>query len=136
MDLSSQWIVGLVDGTGSFHISVKPGPETTASQVSAEFMIVLPKREVQILFALKTFFKCGVVKSDQNDTMTFRVRKPEHLLTSIIPFFMKHELKSKKRIEFEKFRDVLLMMDRKEQLTADDLEKIRATEKWMNTKAG
>ena len=137
MDLSSQWIAGFVDGEGCFHVSVNPHPEMTAKfQVLPEFTVVQHKRDVQILFALKAYFKCGVVRVDHDDRMVFRVRNLQHLSTIIIPFFMKHQLKTKKRIDFEKFRDVLLIMERKEHLTPDGIDKIRAITALMNRKTG
>lgn len=137
MDLSSQWIAGFVDGEGCFHVSVNAHPEMTAKyQVLPEFTVVQHERDVQILFALKNYFKCGVVRVNPGDRMAYRVRSINHLSTIIIPFFMKHQLKTKKRIDFEKFRDVLLMIERGEHLTEEGVEKIRAIASLMNRKAG
>jgi hypothetical protein len=41
-------------------------------------------------------------------------------------------LKSKKRIEFERFRTIVLMMARGDHLTAEGLEKIRAIAATIN----
>ncbi len=136
MDLTAQWITGFVDGEGCFHISVNPQPEmTTHYQVLPEFTVVQHKRDVQILFALKSFFKCGVVRVNHGDRMAYRVRSLSHLSQIIIPFFMKHSLKTKKRVDFEKFRDVILMMEKKEHLTTEGLAVIRKIISDMNRKA-
>ena len=64
--------------------------------------------------------------------MAYRVRSKEHLLSKIIPFFMKHKLKSKKRQDFEKFRNVLLIMEKGEHLTKEGILKIKEISSQMN----
>ena len=41
---------------------------------------------------------------------------------------MKHPLKTKKNVEFLKFRDVLLLMEKSAHLTIEGMERIRAIE--------
>jgi hypothetical protein len=64
--------------------------------------------------------------------MAYRVRKLEHLRSIIVPFFTQHSLKTGKRQDFEKFRRVLLMMERGDHLNANGLEEIRRVAKQMN----
>jgi hypothetical protein len=133
MTLDAQWITGFVDGEGCFHIGISRHPEMTLGfQVLPEFTVVQHKRDVQLLHALKAHFGCGVVRANHGDRMAFRVRGQENLLTRIVPFFVKHPLKSKKRVDFERFRRVLLMMERGDHLTDEGLEKIRSIAGMMN----
>ena len=64
--------------------------------------------------------------------MAYRVRSHSHLLDTILPFFERHKLKSKKRIEFERFRRIVLMMARGDHLTAEGLGKIGAIAATIN----
>ena len=133
MQLEAQWVTGFVDGEGCFHVSINPHAEmTTGYQVLPEFTVVQHERDVQILHALKAFFGCGVVRKNHGDRMAYRVRGKEHLLQRILPFFMKHPLKTKKNVEFRKFRDVLLLMESDAHLTAEGVEQIRAIAAQMN----
>ncbi len=133
MELDAGWVTGFVDGEGCFHVSINPQPEMTAGyQVLPEFTVVQHERDVQLLYALKAFFGCGVVRKNHGNRMAYRVRGKEHLLQTIIPFFMHHPLKSKKNVDFLKFRDVLLMMEKGEHLTEDGIEKIRGIASQMN----
>ena len=77
-------------------------------------------------------FGCGVVRKNHGDRMAYRVRSIEHLLSSIVPFFVKHPLKTRKRIAFEKFRRILLMMEAGEHLTTDGVDRIRQIAGQMN----
>ena len=68
-----------------------------------------------------------------DDRMAYRVRSKEHLLTRIVPFFIKHPLKTKKNVDFKKFRRILLMMEADIHLNIDGIEAIRAIAAQMNT---
>jgi len=77
---------------------------------------------------LKTYFGCGVVRCNKRkgtNVYCYRVRKHNDLMNKIIPFFEKHQLKTTKRVCFQKFRKVVLLMNDKEHLTFEGLTKIR-----------
>ena len=136
MELDAQWIVGFVDGEGCFHVGINPHPEMTAGfQVLPEFTVVQHERDVQVLHALKAYFDCGVVRTNNGDRMAYRVRGHEHLSKNIVPFFEKHLLKTRKRVDFLKFREIVNLMNQGEHLTKDGVEKIRAVTEQMNRKA-
>ena len=127
MNLDPQWIVGFVDGEGCFFVGINPHRSLKMrAQVLPEFTVVQHKSDIQLLYGLKSYFGCGVVRKNHGDRMAYRVRGYNHLLDNILPFFEKHKLKSKKRIEFERFRTIVLMMAKGDHLTAEGLEKIRA----------
>ncbi len=133
MKLDPQWITGFVDGEGCFHVGINPHKEMTAGfQVLPEFTVVQHKRDVQILHALKDYFGCGVVRVNHGDRMAYRVRGQKHLLEHIVPFFIKHPLKTKKNVDFLKFRDIVLMMEADIHLTVEGVEQIRAIAAKMN----
>ena len=133
MKLDAQWITGFVDGEGCFHIGIARHPEMTAGfQVLPEFTVVQHERDVNILHALKSHFKCGVVRRNHGDRWAFRVRSKKDLRERIVPFFMQHPLKSKKRVDFMKFRRVLRMMEAGDHLNRSGLRKIRSVAAQMN----
>ena len=132
--LEANWVVGFVDGEGCFFVGINPHQEmTTQYQVLPEFAVVQHQRDIQLLHALKKFFGCGVVRRNHAERMAFRVRRLEHLNEIIVPFFEKHPLKSKKRIDFLTFRTVLHMMDRGDHLKTEGIAEIRALASRMNT---
>ena len=133
MRLDAAWVVGFVDGEGCFHVAINPHADmTTGFQVLPEFTVVQHKRDIGLLHELKAYFGCGVVRTNHGDRMAYRVRAKEHLLERIVPFFEKHPLKSKKRVDFEKFRRVVLMMEAGEHLRPAGIDKIRAIAAEMN----
>ena len=132
--LEAQWVVGFVDGEGCFFVGINPHPEMTCRfQVLPEFTVVRHQRDIQLLFALKEFFGCGVVRRNREDRMAYRVRSLDHLNGWILPFFEQHPLKSKKRIDFLKFRKVLQLMNRGEHLKPQGIQRIQSIASSMNT---
>ena len=139
MKLEAQWIVGFVDGEGCFHIAInKNDTMTSGYQVLPEFTVVQHEKDVKVLHALKAYFGCGVVRVNRKDKtstrMAYRVRSVRHLLDIISPFFLEHQLKTQKHVEFRKFRKVLLMMDKGKHLTKEGLEEIQGITSQMNRK--
>ena len=133
MNLDASWVTGFVDGEGCFHVGISQHADMkTGYQVLPEFTVVQHERDAQVLHALKGYFGCGVVRTNHGDRMAYRVRGHEHLLKTIVPFFMKHSLKTRKNVAFLKFRDVLLMMEKGEHLTPEGLERIRRIAEQMN----
>ena len=135
MNLQTQWILGFVDGEGCFHVAVnKNSTMKCGYQVLLEFTVTQHKRDIKVLHALKSHFGCGVVRVNNGDRYCYRVRDFKHLQQIIVPFFEKHKLLTTKRQAFQKFRRVLLMMENKDHLTVDGLEKIRKIQETMNRK--
>ena len=132
--LDPQWISGFVDGEGCFFVGINPHPEMTSGyQVLPEFTVVQHKRDIQLLYALKEFFGCGVVRTNHQDRMAYRVRGLKHFKEKIVPFFEQFPLRTKKQLDFLKFRDVLVLIDRQEHSNTEGIEKIKAIASKMNT---
>ena len=133
MRLEAQWIVGFVDGEGCFHVSINKDDEMTAGyQVLPEFIVIRHKRDIQVLHALKAFFSCGVIRKNHDSKMVYRIKRLEHLMEHIVPFFEKHLLKTGKLVNFLKFRKILLKMKSGIHLTPEGIDEIRAIKEKMN----
>ena len=134
MEMNAQWVVGFVDGEGCFHIGINKNETMTLGvQVLPEFTVVQHEIDIQVLYALKDYFGCGVVRSNHGTRKSFRVRGHKNIMEKILPFFEKHQLKTKKRVDFAKFRKVVRMMDQKEHLKPEGLAKIREIKDTMNS---
>ena len=134
MNLNAQWVVGFVDGEGCFHVGINKNESMSLGvQVLPEFTVVQHEVDKQVLYGLKDFFGCGVVRKNHGNRFAYRVRGQKNLQEQIIPFFEKHKLKTRKRVDFLKFRKVILLIQKGEHLEADGLEKIRQIKKSMNS---
>ncbi len=133
MNLTPDWVVGFTDGEGCFHVSVVRNPKTALGyQVIPEFVIVQHERDIQILYALKRFFRCGVVRRNHGDRWAFRIRKLS-CLRQVCDFFTKHPLKTKKNVDFIRFRRIITKMEEGLHLTPEGLLDIIQIALSMNT---
>jgi len=124
--LEVQWIVGFTDGEGCFHIGISANKTYKLGfQVLPEFVVVQHQRDIKLLYRLKDYFRCGVVRPNHGDRYCFRVRKLDDLSTVIVPFFEKHQLKTMKKVDFLKFRRVVRLIQKGAHLTEEGLEAIR-----------
>ncbi len=132
MDLSPDWVVGFVDGEGCFYVGINPHREMTVGyQVLPEFRVVQHESDVQVLYALKRFFRCGVVRRNREDRYELRIRKLS-CLQEVVEFFEHHPLKTKKNVDFKKFARIVRWMSEKQHLTPEGLIKIAETSLSMN----
>ena len=124
MELSAEWVVGFVDGEGCFYVGINPHSEMSIGyQVLPEFRVVQHERDVAVLYALKRFFRAGVVRQNHADRYELRIRKISALM-DVVTFFEQHPLKTKKQQDFLKFRDVVKLMERGEHLNLEGLQRV------------
>ena len=138
-NLNAQWVVGYTDAGSCFSVRISKSKEmVTGYQVLPEFVITRDFIDIETLYGLKAFFKCGVVRKSKGKNngqqYCYRVRGQKNLFLNIIPFFEKHELRSHRKINFINFRRVLLLMKEGEHLTEKGLERIRALRKKIKIK--
>jgi hypothetical protein len=86
----------------------------------------------------QSFFDCGNIyenkRADNHRENLYRycVRSLSDLQNKIIPFFLKYQLKTNKRFDFETFCLCVDMISKKEHLDADGLEHLRKLATAMN----
>ena len=133
MDLSPEWVVGFVDGEGCFYVGIYENPSLKLGyQVLPEFRVVQHERDIQILYALKRFFRCGVVRRNHGDRWELRIRKLSCLL-QVVDFFERNPLKTKKNVDFKRFARIVKWMNEGKHLTREGLIEIAQTALKMNT---
>ena len=141
--LTPDYIVGLVDGEGSFTVYIRDVDveKTAKRRVTAEpkFYIKLIEKDKDILYTLKEFFGCGSVyfqkdtRPNHQNCYRYEVYNRNDLLKIIIPFFRKHKLKfNSKRKDFEIFCVLMEMMENEDHRTESGLRKMFALKQIMH----
>ena len=131
--LSSDWIVGFIDGEGCFHVGISRHEDLRSGyQILPELTVVQHQRDIDLLYELRSVMKCGVVRRNHGDRFCWRVRNLKNLTDIIIPFFEKYPLRSKKKIEFLRFREIVMMMQKGEHLKEDGFARIVKIASEMN----
>lgn len=135
------WIVGIVDGEGSFLVNIFKSPKTKMGwQVFPEFNVSQSEKDIVILKELKKFFGCGHIyphrsknrKKNWDTLYKYCVREREDLEKKIIPFFQNYPPKSlTKRRDFKAFMKSLKLIRKKNHLTIKGMKKIIEETKTM-----
>ena len=133
--LDPNYVIGLVDGEGSFTVYVK-NPDSIKkvkrrTKVEPRFYIKLIEKDKKILHNLKNFFNCGSVyfqkdkRKNHQDCYRYEVSNRNDLEKVIIPFFKLNSLKLRsKKCDFEIFCKIFKLIQRKEHLEESGLRKI------------
>lgn len=123
MNLNPEYIIGLVDGEGSFTAYVR-NPNVIDKKVKRRvrveprFYIKLIERDKEILYRLKDFFGCGNVyfqkdrRPNHQNCYRYEVTNRRDLKEIIVPFFKKNQLRlASKKKDFEIFCKLMEMIN-------------------------
>jgi len=136
--LSPDYIVGLVDGEGSFTFRLDLNPKRR-NRMEPRFYLKLRAEDKILLDALQQFFDCGAVYIQRDrrphHSMCYRyeVGKQKDLREKIIPFFRKFPLKSpSKQRDFRAFCEAIDIVFAGEHFTNEGIEKLAALKEHMH----
>ena len=112
------YIVGLVDGEGSFTAYIRNPDENRnvkrRTKAEPRFYLKLIEKDKNVLYKLKEYFGCGNVyfqrdrRKNHQNCYRYEVANRIDLEKVIIPFFKKHELQlGSKKKDFRLFCEIL-----------------------------
>src|SRR3989338_11509289 len=133
--LNPDYIVGLVDGEGSFTVYIRnPRSQKKVKRrvtVEPKFYLKLIEKDKNILYQLKEFFGCGSVyfqkdtRKNHQNCYRYEVFRRDDLEKVIIPFFKKYPLKlASKQKDFKIFCNLLQKIINNEHLNNKGLQEI------------
>ena len=131
------YVVGLVDGEGSFHIAFpKRDDLKTGISVMPEFHLSQHRDSRQVLEIVSHHFNCGYIKENhpksKDQTLVYIVRSREDLLLKIIPFFETYSLKTAKQKDFQIFAQIVRLVHQGQHQNLKGLIKIIGLAYLMN----
>ena len=130
--INPNYIVGLVDGEGSFTVYVNLNKNKSRRvRVEPKFYIKLIEEDKDILSELQKFFGVGSVyfqkdtRLNHKNCYRYEVYNRDDLNKVIIPFFTKYHLKfSSKKEDFKIFCKLMKMINKEEHLKSIGLKKM------------
>jgi len=133
--LNPNYIVGLVDGEGSFTVYVRNPDEIKKvkrrTRAEPRFYLKLIEKDKDILYELKNFFGCGNVyfqidkRKNHKNCYRYEVGNRNDLEKIVMPFFKKNRLKlMSKRKDFEIFCKIMKGIKKGEHLTKSGLKSL------------
>lgn len=126
--LNPQYITGFVDGEGCFSILIVRNKKMKLGwSITLSFQIHLHSKDKNLLIRIKdNIGNIGGVYDGKSESCLFLVSSLSDIVNVLIPFFDKYPLLSKKREDFELFKMVALIMNKKQHLTEDGFLKVLA----------
>lgn len=118
------WLSGFVSGDGCFYVQ-------TSSQVQLRFSVAQHTRDIQLMDNLINYLGCGWLSKRPN-LVELVVGKFSDIESKIIPFFSKYPVVGTKKLDFDDFCAITLLMKNKEHLTDKGLMQIKNIKAGMN----
>ena len=130
--LNPWFITGFVDAEGSFLIIIsKDKKYKTGWRVIPCFLIGLHQKDLALLEQIQSHFSVGNITKHGSLSIQYRVQSIKDLST-IIEHFEKYPLITKKRADFLLFKMAVNLINNKEHLTIEGLQKIISLRASMN----
>lgn len=129
------YLAGFADGEGSFNVSTinRNRDYQTGWKIVLTFNI--SQRDHTVLDIFQRTLDCGTLRDRGDGVGYFNVRRIDDIVEMVIPFFERFPLKSvSKRKQFEVFRKVAYLMNKKQHLTPLGLKKILALRDTIHVK--
>ena len=128
------WLVGLIDAEGNFYCKVTPNKTSKLGyRVITSFSIAQRAIELPVFEFIKNYLNCGYIvinKARINKgllpMMEYKIAGLKDLTDKLIPFLNSYPLKTSKLNDYNKFKTIVEMCNKKEHLTINGLNKIRS----------
>jgi hypothetical protein len=100
--LNDQFLMGLIDGDGSFSISFKAN-----MKIQFGFHIVQDEHSFELLEKVKALLGCGIIEKTAAGYLRFRIDEIRLIHSILIPFVDKYTLHSHKSVHYRIFKEVV-----------------------------
>ena len=132
--LDKKYVLGLVDGEGSFNIRINQDNKRRA-KIEFKFSLKLRHQDKEILDELQKFFGCGKVyiqrdrRKNHSLCYRFEVQNKKEIFEKIIPFFEENSPKiPSRKLDFELFKKIAELLKE----NPVDFEKIQILKEKMH----
>lgn len=131
--INPYWLAGFTSGDGCFSVSIIKSKAKLGETSWIRFILTQHNRDETLLSVIAAYLGCGKINKDSKATYLV-VQRLSDIINRIIPLFDKHKLEGIKAKDYEDFKSVANLMDKKAHLSRQGLEEIREIKNKMNTK--
>ena len=128
--INDEWLAGFIDAEGCFDVSI------VNNYPRPQLLIGAPEKEKALLFFLQNYLGCGTIRVRKHKFLVFKVTSSRDFITKIFPKLYtktsRNLLKTIKRVFFQKFRKIVLLIEKKQHFTFLGMEKILKLKLDMN----
>jgi hypothetical protein len=114
--ISADYIVGFIDGEGSFSLHINRHKKRLFGLCfTPSWSVSQNSTSKDVLQDIQSFFNCGFLRPDRK-TSKLEVRDLDNLQKKIIPFFKKNPLRTQKKQDFLLFCEICDLLKKGEHL--------------------
>lgn len=133
-NISMNWITGFIDGEGCFYVGISKDKTKTGFSIKLNLKITQHIRDKLLFKKIQDTLGCGrVYESSEYSRVDFMVTNLSELSSVILPLFYKYPLRGSKSLDLKDFIEVVKLIENKEHLREEGLEKIKQIKSGMNT---
>lgn len=123
ISFNPNWLAGFITAEGSFYISLYESNKRKAGYaVSLSFSLSQHLKDIELLERLSLFLDCGIVRRSSNrEAAELIITKSSDLNQKVTPFLLKYNLSGVKLLDFERFKEVSLLIENKMHLTSEGI---------------
>lgn len=138
--VAKEYVVGLTDGEGCFYVNIWKSPAYRAGHgIQMHFHLKMQEKDRELLEKVKNTLQCGAVyfqkekRSNHCQCYRYTVNSQKDILNKVIPFFKQYPLQSaSKKVNFNIFCKIALLLQAKTHLTSEGVKTIRTLKSQMN----
>ena len=138
--LDGNYIAGFVDGEGCFFVRLYKKKRKKWLEIpyyTPEFSIKIREDDWHILQRIKHTIGCGKLirkkeKHRHNRSVGFVVYKKLDLIEKVVPFFDKYPLQGKKKVDFNLWKEAVLMWKNNIHRTKDGVKRLEKIKEEIN----
>ena len=126
------YLAGFTDGEGSFNVSFRPRQDYQIPwKVSVTFNV--SQKDQVILALFKKHLGCGTMRNRGDGVWYYEVNNLNAIVENVIPFFERFPfLSAKKKRDFSKFKQIVVLIQSKAHLSEEGIKKILDIRSDMN----
>lgn len=134
LKFNPNFVTGLTEAEGCFSVGVYKNQKSKFKRsVRLEFTIKMLENETKLLSMVKSFFNCGKLwHYPKDNSVRFRIQDISSIKNKVIPHFLKYPLRGTKYLDFLVFKEVFNIIENKDHLTDEGLNKLYILSKSMN----
>lgn len=126
------YLAGFTDGEGSFNVSFRPRQDYPIQwKVSLSFNV--SQKDKVILALFKRYLGCGTLRGRPDGVWYYEVTNLNAIVENVIPFFERFNfLSAKKKRDFAKFKQIVVLIQQGAHLTKNGIREILEIRNDMN----
>ena len=133
-NINIHWFVGFVDAEGSFYVNIIKDSTKTGYSVQLRFSITQHIRDAQLFNLINKWLGGShIYERPEESRVDIIISKLSNIVNILIPIFNIYNLQGIKKFNYNDFLTIVILLENKEHLTLNGIDKIKQIKSGMNS---